>query len=307
MNVTEHQKTILLNFMKSHPDFGNGRMRYNSHNKRKMDEMWTNITQLLNTSGYGPKKSEKEWAKTWRDWKSNVLKKVLKRRHVAGIGGGSPLKLSLTSIENNLLEFLAPDVAGLTGVIEGGLGNVGPSPLRFSDFPMDKQWIENTPNSSKGVEISEQSEVLSNTANSTMKNKSYGGFLYEEKTTTSDKETFGRGDESPAHMEPLCDLKDGENIQSTSTPKNQITSKRLCVDEGENRNTTNKKRALMEVFNFQNKVLLLKKEKLALAREKLAFKKQSHKELMNQVKIMTSAIVSLQRTIEEMGPQYLEM
>jgi len=36
MNVTEKQKQIMINFMKAHPDFGKGRLRYNRENKRKL-------------------------------------------------------------------------------------------------------------------------------------------------------------------------------------------------------------------------------------------------------------------------------
>jgi len=36
MNVTEKQKQILIHFMRRHPDFGRGRLRYNRENKRKM-------------------------------------------------------------------------------------------------------------------------------------------------------------------------------------------------------------------------------------------------------------------------------
>jgi len=36
MNVTEKQKEILISFMQKYPDFGRGRLRYNSENKRKI-------------------------------------------------------------------------------------------------------------------------------------------------------------------------------------------------------------------------------------------------------------------------------
>lgn len=34
MNITEHQKKILLNYMKQNEDFARGRLRYNSSNKK---------------------------------------------------------------------------------------------------------------------------------------------------------------------------------------------------------------------------------------------------------------------------------
>lgn len=63
MNVTEKQKQILINFMRAHPDFGRGRVRYNRENKRKMDELWEEVTINLNSAGSGPQKLPKEWAK----------------------------------------------------------------------------------------------------------------------------------------------------------------------------------------------------------------------------------------------------
>jgi len=36
MNITEKQKQIMINFMRSHADFGRGRLRYNRENKKKL-------------------------------------------------------------------------------------------------------------------------------------------------------------------------------------------------------------------------------------------------------------------------------
>ncbi|XP_020298622.1 uncharacterized protein LOC109862869 [Pseudomyrmex gracilis] len=101
MNVTEKQKEVMLNFMNEHPDFGRG-LRYKSENKRKMDELWEKLAKILNAVGFGSCKSSKEWAKTWRDWKSNTLKKAAKQKsHMLGTSGGPPLKnFQLTSMEN---------------------------------------------------------------------------------------------------------------------------------------------------------------------------------------------------------------
>ncbi|KYM98514.1 hypothetical protein ALC62_10776 [Cyphomyrmex costatus] len=63
MNVTEKQKGILLSFMQRYPDFGRGRLRYNSENKRKIDEFWEKLSIMLNTAACGPRKFCKEWAK----------------------------------------------------------------------------------------------------------------------------------------------------------------------------------------------------------------------------------------------------
>ena len=38
-------------------------------------------------------------------------------------GGGSPKKLQLTTVENELIDFLTPDAAGLSNISEGGFGD----------------------------------------------------------------------------------------------------------------------------------------------------------------------------------------
>ncbi|XP_029158568.1 uncharacterized protein LOC114943742 [Nylanderia fulva] len=83
--------------------------------------MWTAISQSLNATGNGPQKQGKEWQKTWRDWKSNVLKKCAQNKSYAGgTGGGPPKILKLTELEENLLEIIDPEAAGLPEIPEGG-------------------------------------------------------------------------------------------------------------------------------------------------------------------------------------------
>lgn len=51
-----------------------------------------------------------------------VLKKETKRRNYQlGTGGGSPIKIDLSSLEEELLDFLTPEAAGLENVPQGGL------------------------------------------------------------------------------------------------------------------------------------------------------------------------------------------
>ncbi|KMQ89372.1 hypothetical protein RF55_11007 [Lasius niger] len=126
--ILYENRTKRFCYMKQHPDFGRGRLRYNSENKRKIDELWEKLSLTLNTAGYGPRKSPKEWAKTWRDWKSNVLKKVAKHKtYMMGTGGGSPKELQLSSTENALLNFLTLDASGLNEIPEGGFTNTMPT------------------------------------------------------------------------------------------------------------------------------------------------------------------------------------
>jgi len=58
---------------------------------------------------------------TWRDWKANVLKKCAENKsYASGTGGGPPKVIKLTELEENLLEIINPEAAGLTDIPEGG-------------------------------------------------------------------------------------------------------------------------------------------------------------------------------------------
>ncbi|XP_029159549.1 uncharacterized protein LOC114931592 [Nylanderia fulva] len=64
----------------------------------------------------------------WRDWKSNVLKKVAKHKtYMMGTGGGSPKELQLSGTENALFNFLTSDASGLKEIPEGGFTNTMPT------------------------------------------------------------------------------------------------------------------------------------------------------------------------------------
>ncbi|XP_067208365.1 uncharacterized protein [Linepithema humile] len=124
MNVTDKQKETLLEFMKIHPDFGRGRIRSKGESKKQLDQLWAQLAEKVNSSGCGPQKTSKEWAKTWRDWKSNVLKKVATYKSYATCtGGGPPKKLQTSRLEDDLLEFMSPDASRLSGIPEGGFGD----------------------------------------------------------------------------------------------------------------------------------------------------------------------------------------
>lgn len=58
---------------------------------------------------------------TWRDWKSNLLKRVgTCKSYSAGTGGGPPKTLDTSPSKDNLLEFLTPEASGMSNIPEGG-------------------------------------------------------------------------------------------------------------------------------------------------------------------------------------------
>lgn len=51
-----------------------------------------------------------------------VLKKETKRRnHSLGTGGGSPIMITFSSLEEELLDFITPEAAGLDNIPQGGI------------------------------------------------------------------------------------------------------------------------------------------------------------------------------------------
>ncbi|XP_018394990.1 PREDICTED: uncharacterized protein LOC108773624 [Cyphomyrmex costatus] len=122
MNVTYKQREILLTYMESHRELLQGRLSSKSESRRTMKDMWDDLANILNSSAEGPKKNSEEWRKSWNDWRMNVLKKETKRRnHSRGTGGGSPMKVNFTDIEEKLLELLTPEAAGIENVPQGGI------------------------------------------------------------------------------------------------------------------------------------------------------------------------------------------
>lgn len=63
---------------------------------------------------------------TWKDIKGYILKKESKRRtHTQGTGGGPPCKISFSNFEEEVLQILTPEAAGLINIPEGGI-NIEP-------------------------------------------------------------------------------------------------------------------------------------------------------------------------------------
>ncbi|XP_029167346.1 uncharacterized protein LOC114937846 isoform X3 [Nylanderia fulva] len=311
MNVTEKQKEIILNFMTKHSDFGRGRIRYNNENKRKMDELWEKLTKILNTAGCGPYKSAKEWAKTWRDWKSNTLKKIAKQKtHMMGTGGGSPAKnLQLTLIEQSLLDFLTPDATGLSGISEGGFEDVMPNQLILCSQPISPR----IPNQDLALhnfsnEIFHSSEIEDNNVSEQDNQAIYAASSAKRLVSTK----YLKGTKKPKVMTNVFDSSSNENDdnaleQDTQAIYTAPSAKGLAstkYSEGIKKpklmttamNLLERKSSISE--NLKQKMLELKQEKLQLNKEKLAVDKGILQELQN----LNNNILSIR---EEIGGQYL--
>ncbi|KAK3918171.1 Maturase K, partial [Frankliniella fusca] len=100
------QRDIMLKFMKSHPALATNKFTAPDGVKHKA-RLLTELTAMLNSCPSGASKASDKWMKSWQDWRSDVKSKASKiRRHCNGTGGGPPLKLTLSPLEDELLAFL---------------------------------------------------------------------------------------------------------------------------------------------------------------------------------------------------------
>ncbi|GAB1860807.1 Regulatory protein zeste [Camponotus japonicus] len=121
MNVTMKQKETLSNYLKQHPELVTGRIDRKCESRLKLAKLWDEIAQGINSIVEGPQKSGKEWAKTWKDMKCYILKKEAKRRNYVQGTGGSPPKIAFSTFEEEVLELLTPEAAGIENIPEGGI------------------------------------------------------------------------------------------------------------------------------------------------------------------------------------------
>lgn len=76
---------------------------------------------------------------TWKDVKGYILKKEAERRnYIQGTGGGPPPKIAFSNFEENVLQLLTLEAAGLENIPEGGITN------KIPNINYDIEQINNT-------------------------------------------------------------------------------------------------------------------------------------------------------------------
>lgn len=130
--------------------------------------------------------------------KSYILKKEAKRRsYMQGTGGGPPTKVSFSTFEEEVLELLTPEAAGLENIPEGGINREENSILEETAQVMENTEMEenmeenmhmmteednnteNIPpdnNTDKRI-INNTARITNNTANKTRGNKNNTSIL----------------------------------------------------------------------------------------------------------------------------------
>ncbi|XP_011140149.1 uncharacterized protein LOC105183595 [Harpegnathos saltator] len=169
MNVTRKQKEMLLNYLQEKPDLIRGRINRKSESRQKLNAMWDEVADCLN-SAEGPCKSGKEWEKTWKDIKGYILKKKTKRwSYMQQKGGGCPLKIVFSDFEEDfeetVLQLLTSEAAGLENIPEEGfmsaINNINCDIGRRSDIATENLEVN------YGEEIDEEQNIENITANYT--------------------------------------------------------------------------------------------------------------------------------------------
>ncbi|XP_018367749.1 PREDICTED: myb/SANT-like DNA-binding domain-containing protein 4 [Trachymyrmex cornetzi] len=336
MNVTEKQKQILINFMRANPDFGRGQLRYNRENKKQIEKLWEKVTSALNSAGCGPQKQSKEWAKTWRDWKSNLLRRVATyKSYAARTGGGQPIILNTSPAEDDLLEFLTSEASGMSNIPEGGaISDVSITDLTIERVLTPQKW-QNPSTSYLPIctDLTAErvsSQKLENPSTLQITNFSISPNLHTEKSIRQATSCFQGLEEHSFHSNVTNN--DTENfpisissnvLRSIENEQEQIPKQVHCIKSGsisiksikrhsDDADTSNKKIKKQNVehttdyCNLQEQILQLKQEKLAILKERLQLKKKDHEDYIRFFKSFLEKMDELMNIVRSIGPQYLE-
>ncbi|CAL1681386.1 unnamed protein product [Lasius platythorax] len=341
MNVTEKQKKILLNYMKDNEEFARGRLRYHSGNKKILNDMWIAIATSLNATGNGPQKQPKEWQKTWRDWKSNVLKKCAQNKSYAGAtGGGPPKVLKLTELEENLLEIIGPEAGGLANIPEGGnfynpmqrrlvpINDTIPENRDFfhtyggscdtiaqevglrEQFPYNSMQIKrkctSTLTKNKLYKIDDVTNNLSSGSTRTSTSRAFNDTnVYDTNFSAQEMESS-----NICHIDSDSEIDDIvlDNINTNTTPHRQVIPNHQVRSKA----TNSKENDSSAAIQLMRETLEVKQERLKISKEKLFLKKEmfeyfksinsDYKDILNNI---DCNIMHLKEEVEKIVPSYI--
>ncbi|KAG7296299.1 hypothetical protein JYU34_021429 [Plutella xylostella] len=118
--ASQEQQMALLEFMENHGDLA--KPQPGPQGRLLSNQLWTDLTELLNSMGGGVLKSTEKWKKVWADWKTKTKKKaILIKRHTSGTGGGPSNGLTLTAPEERLIAIMGVNaVEGQPNISELG-------------------------------------------------------------------------------------------------------------------------------------------------------------------------------------------
>ncbi|CAG4985858.1 unnamed protein product [Colias eurytheme] len=99
------QLLVLLEFMENHGDLA--RPLPGVQGRVRSEQLWADLTNILNALGDGVSKTTEKWKKVWADWKTKTKKKGLTIRQHAGRTEGGPARgPTLSAIEKRVLAVM---------------------------------------------------------------------------------------------------------------------------------------------------------------------------------------------------------
>ncbi|CAG9790214.1 unnamed protein product [Diatraea saccharalis] len=118
--ASREQFSIMIEFMERHGDIL--RPHPGVQGRLKSDQMWKEVTVLLNSVGGGVQKSADKWKKVWADLKTKTKKKYLNIRNKSqGTGGGPRRCPALTMFEERVVAVIGTHaITGQPGIQEQG-------------------------------------------------------------------------------------------------------------------------------------------------------------------------------------------
>ncbi|XP_063237338.1 uncharacterized protein LOC134539335 [Bacillus rossius redtenbacheri] len=106
VKVAESQQKLMLEFMRKHPQLLSNKQSH-SFNWRSKQELWRELTDVLNANGYGPIKTPGKWMKTWSDWKFVTKAKAARILQDSRGTRCTSTSESLADVEEQLMELIS--------------------------------------------------------------------------------------------------------------------------------------------------------------------------------------------------------
>ncbi|XP_028164383.1 uncharacterized protein LOC114355640 isoform X2 [Ostrinia furnacalis] len=119
MRTSHLQYVAMVEFMEKYGDLS--KPSGGPRGRHFIQMKWKELAEKLNSDGTGDSRSEEKWRKVWSDLKNNTKRKLAKiNRAASGTGGGPALRLSLTDLENRVMQIIGVEAATGMTLVEAG-------------------------------------------------------------------------------------------------------------------------------------------------------------------------------------------
>ncbi|XP_045541821.1 uncharacterized protein LOC123723287 [Papilio machaon] len=121
MRTSHAQYVMMVEFMEKNGDLS--KPSGGPRGRHFIQQKWQELAEKLNSDGSGDPRTDDKWRKVWSDYKNNVKRKWAKiNRAAQATGGGPALQLSLTDLENRIMQIIGVQAATGMAVNEAGFG-----------------------------------------------------------------------------------------------------------------------------------------------------------------------------------------